>query len=382
MSWKKLDPNLKANISAFTISGILSVLFYLIIKNLPAIGNGIGVMLKALMPFLIGMLLALIMTPLRRWIEKKVMKNVHWRARTKRRVATLLCLIVVLLVLAAFFAIIMPQLISSLKSFAENLQSYIDSIEKALAKLSVSDPELLDNIQKMIRTGSDQLTSWLTGAQGGLTKIISFSVSVVKNIINFFIGLIIMFYLLLDEEKFKHQVKKLAYGAFPEKAGDEIMYVGRLSVRMFNSFIAGKAVDSLIIGIVCWLVVTILQMPYAPMIGFIVGITNMIPVFGPFIGAIPCLIILLIINPWQSLEFLIFIIILQQIDGNIIGPHILGDSMGLPTLWVMFAIIVGGALFGVVGMFLGVPIFSVIYTLVANALNRRMMENQIDLNTK
>ena len=339
-------------------------------------------MLKALMPFLIGMLLALIMTPLRRWIEKKVMKNVHWRARTKRRVATLLCLIVVLLVLAAFFAIIMPQLISSLKSFAENLQSYIDSIEKALAKLSVSDPELLDNIQKMIRTGSDQLTSWLTGAQGGLTKIISFSVSVVKNIINFFIGLIIMFYLLLDEEKFKHQVKKLAYGAFPEKAGDEIMYVGRLSVRMFNSFIAGKAVDSLIIGIVCWLVVTILQMPYAPMIGFIVGITNMIPVFGPFIGAIPCLIILLIINQWQSLEFLIFIIILQQIDGNIIGPHILGDSMGLPTLWVMFAIIVGGALFGVVGMFLGVLIFSVIYTLVANALNRRMMENQIDLNTK
>jgi len=382
MSWKKLDPNLKANISAFTISGILIVLFYLIIKNLPAIGNGIGVMLKALMPFLIGMLLALIMTPLRRWIEKKVMKNVHWRARTKRRVATLLCLIVVLLVLAAFFAIIMPQLISSLKSFAENLQSYIDSIEKALAKLSVSDPELRDNIQKMIRTGSDQLTSWLTGAQGGLTKIISFSVSVVKNIINFFIGLIIMFYLLLDEEKFKHQVKKLAYGAFPEKAGDEIMYVGRLSVRMFNSFIAGKAVDSLIIGIVCWLVVTILQMPYAPMIGFIVGITNMIPVFGPFIGAIPCLIILLIINPWQSLEFLIFIIILQQIDGNIIGPHILGDSMGLPTLWVMFAIIVGGALFGVVGMFLGVPIFSVIYTLVANVLNRRMMENQIDLNIK
>lgn len=382
MSWKKLDPNLKANISAFTISGILIVLFYLIIKNLPAIGNGIGVMLKALMPFLIGMLLALIMTPLRQWIEKKVMKNVHWRARTKRRVATLLCLIVVLLVLAAFFAIIMPQLISSLKSFAENLQSYIDSIEKALAKLSVSDPELLDNIQKMIRTGSDQLTSWLTGAQGGLTKIISFSVSVVKNIINFFIGLIIMFYLLLDEEKFKHQVKKLAYGAFPEKAGDEIMYVGRLSVRMFNSFIAGKAVDSLIIGIVCWLAVTILQMPYAPMIGFIVGITNMIPVFGPFIGAIPCLIILLIINPWQSLEFLIFIIILQQIDGNIIGPHILGDSMGLPTLWVMFAIIVGGALFGVVGMFLGVPIFSVIYTLVANVLNRRMMENQIDLNTK
>lgn len=382
MSWKKLDPNLRANISAFTISGILIVLFYLIIKNLPAIGNGIGVIIKALMPFLIGMLLALIMTPLRQWIEKKVMKNVHWRARTKRRVATLLCLIVVLLVLAAFFAIIMPQLISSLKSFAENLQSYIDSIEKALAKLSVSDPELLDNIQKMIRTGSDQLTSWLTGAQGGLTKIISFSVSVVKNIINFFIGLIIMFYLLLDEEKFKHQVKKLAYGAFPEKAGDEIMYVGRLSVRMFNSFIAGKAVDSLIIGIVCWLVVTILQMPYAPMIGFIVGITNMIPVFGPFIGAIPCLIILLIINPWQSLEFLIFIIILQQIDGNIIGPHILGDSMGLPTLWVMFAIIVGGALFGVVGMFLGVPIFSVIYTLVANVLNRRMMENQIDLNTK
>ena len=379
MNWKKPDHDTQNAIYTLTISGILIVLFYLICGHLAVIGKALGSIGNVLMPFFMGILIAVILLPLRRFIEAKWFKKVK---KHRRGLATSVTMFLAVAVLAAFFAIVIPQIVSSIGTLALNFEGYMKSLQKWINSLNQISPDITSALNKGAQQLSDQVIKWLTGAQGGLTKIISFSVSVVKNIINFFIGLIIMFYLLLDEEKFKHQVKKLAYGAFPEKAGDEIMYVGRLSVRMFNSFIAGKAVDSLIIGIVCWLVVTILQMPYAPMIGFIVGITNMIPVFGPFIGAIPCLIILLIINPWQSLEFLIFIIILQQIDGNIIGPHILGDSMGLPTLWVMFAIIVGGALFGVVGMFLGVPIFSVIYTLVANALNRRMMENQIDLNTK
>ena len=146
---------------------------------------------------------------------------------------------------------------------------------------------------------------------------------------------------------------------------------------MFNSFIFGKALDSLIIGIITWFCMYLMKMPYTPLIAVVVGVTNMIPVFGPFLGAVPCIIILVIIDPIKALEFAIFILILQQIDGNIIGPRILGDSMGLPTLWIMFAIIVGGALFGVVGMFLGVPLFSVIYVLIRDWIYGRLADKNI-----
>ena len=148
---------------------------------------------------------------------------------------------------------------------------------------------------------------------------------------------------------------------------------------MFNSFVYGKALDSLIIGIICAICTGLMKMPYAVLISFVIGITNMIPVFGPFIGAIPCIFILLIISPYKALEFSIFVLILQQIDGNIIGPRILGDSLGLPALWIMFAIIIGGATFGIVGMFLGVPIFSVIYYLVSNRVNQALREKRIHI---
>jgi predicted PurR-regulated permease PerM len=146
---------------------------------------------------------------------------------------------------------------------------------------------------------------------------------------------------------------------------------------MLDSFIFGKALDSLIIGVTCGLCCGLMKIPYTPLIAFVIGITNMIPIFGPFIGAVPCVFILLIISPTKALEFIIFILILQQVDGNILGPYILGDSLGLPPVWVMFAIIVGGALWGVLGMFLGVPLFSVIYVLIKELINKRLSEKRI-----
>ena len=151
----------------------------------------------------------------------------------------------------------------------------------------------------------------------------------------------------------------------------------RLTAQMLDSFIFGKALDSLIIGITAAVCCSLMKIPYTPLIAFIVGLTNMIPVFGPFIGAVPCAFILLIISPTKALEFIIFVLILQQIDGNILGPYILGDSMGLPPVWIMFAIIIGGALWGVIGMFLGVPIFSVIYVLAKDLIERRLKERRI-----
>jgi predicted PurR-regulated permease PerM len=379
MSWKKPDHETKKSIYIITISGILIVLFYLILGNLSAVGSALGTVGNVLMPFFIGVLIAVILLPLRRYAERKWLRNVK---KHKRGLATAITTVIMLAVLVLFFAIVIPQLVSSISALAANFEGYMDSLSSWITSLDQINPDLTSALNSAASSLGDKVISWLTGAQGGLSTILEYSISVVRNILNFFIGIIIAVYLLLQEEKFKRQGRKFLYAVFPEKTGDWWVYVFRLTYKMFNRFISGKALDSLIVGIVCWVVTTLLGMPYAPLIGFIVGITNMIPVFGPFIGAIPCVLILLIIKPIMAVEFIVFIIILQQIDGNILGPHILGDSMGLPTLWIMFAIIVGGSLCGIVGMFLGVPVFAVIYTVVADVINQTLKKKEIDVETK
>lgn len=379
MSWKKPDQETRKNIYTFTISGILIVLFYLVIAHLDTIGSALGTVGNVLMPFFIGILIAVILLPFRRYIERKWLKNV---TRHKRGLATALTTVIMLAVLVLFFAIVIPQLVSSISTLAENFEGYITSLQNWLTGLDKVNPDLTSALAKAAGSLSDKVISWLTGASGGLSKILEYSISVVRNIINFFIGIIIAVYLLAQEEKFKRQGKKFLYAVCREKTADWWVYLFRLTYHMIGKFISGKALDSLIVGIVCWLVTTLLGMPYAPLIGFIVGITNMIPVFGPFIGAVPCVLILLIIKPIMALEFIIFIIILQQIDGNILGPHILGGSMGLPTIWIMFAIIVGGSISGVLGMFLGVPIFAVIYTVCADVINKELKKKEIDVDEK
>lgn len=379
MNWKKPDHDTQNAIYTLTISGILIVLFYLICGHLAVIGNALGSIGNVLMPFFMGILIAVILLPLRRFIEAKWFKKVK---KHRRGLATSVTMFLAVAVLAAFFAIVIPQIVSSISTLALNFEGYMKSLQKWINSLNQISPDITSALNKGAQQLSDQVIKWLTGAQGGLSTILEYSISVVKNILNFFIGMIIAVYLLLQEEKFKRQGRKFTYAIFSEKTGDSLMYVFRLTYHMFNKFISGKALDSLIVGVVCWIVVSILGMPYAPLIGFIVGVTNMIPVFGPFIGAVPCVIILLIIKPIMSLEFIVFIIILQQIDGNILGPHILGDSMGLPTLWIMFAIIAGGSMFGVVGMFFGVPVFAVIYTVVSDVVNHTLQQKNIDVENK
>jgi putative membrane protein len=174
-------------------------------------------------------------------------------------------------------------------------------------------------------------------------------------------------------------LRKVVFSVIPFKRATSFFKVCRMIIDNFNNFIAGKALDSLIIGIICYVGCLILGIPYAPLVSVIVGVTNMIPVFGPFIGGIPLTIMVALIHPLRGLTLGIFIFVLQQVDGNIIGPRILGSAVGLPSIWVMFSIIAGGALFGIVGMVIGVPLFSVIYILVRNKTNERLEEKKIKL---
>jgi predicted PurR-regulated permease PerM len=363
---------------ALTLAGIMIVLFYMIVHNIPVFAGFLGKVIGALTPFIFGFCIAFILIRLRRFIEGRVLANLKVKPRTRRLLASGLSVLVMILVLFVFCLILIPQLVDSISSLAGSMNTYISTISKWIQDY-MGDDDLSEFFQTAISTLGSKMTTWLTEAGGGLEKILGYSVSVVSTLFDFLIGLIVALYLLLDEELFKNQFNRLLYSTLSERMVYKVNYVLGLMGSMFNRFIAGKAIDSLIIGFLCWISMVLMDMPYAPLIGFVVGITNMIPVFGPFLGAVPCILILLIINPWKALEFAIFILILQQIDGNIIGPKILGDSMGLPTLWIMFAIIMGGAMFGIIGMFLGVPVFSVIYLLCNTWVENRLKEKNIHI---
>ena len=221
------------------------------------------------------------------------------------------------------------------------------------------------------------LESMLGMAKDYVPKILNYSWSFVRQTFNFFIAVIIAVYILLEKERFTEQFKKLAYALLPKPKVEALIQLSRLTSRMFNSFIIGKMIDSLIIGVICFIGMLIMRLPFAVLISFIVGLTNMIPVFGPFIGAVPGIFILFIVDPIYSLIFAVFVLLLQQFDGNILGPMILGDQLGLPSLWVMFSIIVGGGMFGILGMFLGVPLFAVLYVVVRGFVSGQLKEKNI-----
>jgi predicted PurR-regulated permease PerM len=204
---------------------------------------------------------------------------------------------------------------------------------------------------------------------------------VVKVLLNIFVGIIISIYLLAGKEKFIGQTKKLIYTLFDARRGNVIIATARKSNDIFGGFIGGKIVDSLIIGLLCYIGTTILNMPYAVLVSVVVGITNVIPFFGPYIGAIPSFVIIALANPIKGVYFLIFIIILQQLDGNVIGPKILGDSTGLSPFWVVFAILVAGGIFGFVGMLLGVPTFAVIYYIIQELISARLAKKKLPQDT-
>jgi len=377
-----MDRQSVVNMLSYAGAGCIIVAFYLILHNLPTIGSGISAVWNAMSPFIYGFVFAFLMKPFRVTVETKWLKDKDWSFKKKRMIAVTLAMALFILILAAFIAVLLPQLISSITSFVKSFSTYINNFEKLLSPDNATTAEgtqIITAINNSLESLGKTVSTWLTGAAGGIQKILSAGMSFVKGMFSFLIGIIAAAYMLYDEEKFKRTFKKLFYGIFPKKFADWLMYLYSLNKIAFNGFVFGKIIDSAIIGVMCYVGALLLKLPYPVLIAVVVGVTNVIPFFGPFIGAIPCLIILVVIDPWAALKFLIFIFALQQFDGNILGPKILGGSLGLPTLWIMFAIIVGGALFGVPGMVISVPIFSVLYILVRDWINAILKKKQINI---
>ena len=283
--------------------------------------------------------------------------------------------------LILFFSIIIPNTIDSVRQFSKNVAVYSDTLigyTKDFAyKLNISEKQVEQMLINFDVT--KKITSVVTES---IPKIASYSYGFVKGFINLILAFVSAFYILLDREKLVKGIKKLNYSLFDKNFANYLTLWTNDAKTVFEQYIVGNIIDSFIVGVICYFGALVLKLPYTSMIALIIGVTNVIPVFGPFLGAIPVIIILCLIDPFSALIFTIFIFILQQFDGNIIKPIVLGDKLGMSGFWILFSVTIGGALFGVVGMFLGVPIFALIYAGVHDYIQVRLRNKKITINDR
>ena len=337
-------------------------------------------LLSALMPFIIGFAVAFLLLPIVSRVETLFNRLLFRRKphpRLSRALATIIAYIILLALLSGFFAILVPQLITSIKSIMQYIANFVSVNRETINQLLVKYEFLSIEGEQLVIVWENVVSQLVNYTSLLVDHLMAFSSSIYTLVFQLFVGMIAAFYLLMDKEKFYAQVKKLCYGLFKRQTCEQLIYWTRRANKIFAGFITGKILDSLIIGVVCYVCMLLFRIEYPLLISVIVGITNIIPFFGPFIGGLPSALILLLVNPLSALWFLIFIVILQQLDGNLIGPFILGDYVGLSPFWIMLSILVGSGLFGFAGMLLSVPMFALVYAIVRAGMEARLRSRDL-----
>ncbi len=374
MEWKKYT---RMGVVAF-LTFACCILFFFVLLRYRGFASVWGQFLRAGQPIIIGLVLAYLLNPVMKFCEKPIYDFLKKRIKQERKakkaargIAVGCAILFLLLIIGFLIAAIVPAVISSVGSLIDTLPSQVQSFITLMQNGIWGDTELTETISTVLTTVTDYIEQWaqdtlLPRAQAYITQITSGVISVVKGFLNFIIGIIVAVYVMMIQETLAGQSKKVIYAVFKPRHGNVIIHTLRKSSDIFGGFISGKILDSAIIGVICYIGCLILRMPYAVLVAVIIGVTNIIPFFGPIIGAVPCLLLVVIQDPLHALYLLIFVVVLQQVDGNIIGPKILGNSTGLSSFWVMFAILVAGGVWGFFGMLLGVPVFAVIYDIVSH----------------
>lgn len=395
---KKTDRKyLALGITVF-LSGAALIILYMSMSQYHSFVNLFNKGLMILSPFIYGIVLAylldplyeVIRKPLHEALDKKLKEKYHPRmvSGISGGVAVAITMIVFIAFITGFGFLIIPQIIDSLSSLVVTLpnrvQEVIDFIQKQNAD---SEGMLMKSLVDWLKNSTDNITSWISGTvlpQLGsyMTQIYQGLWSTVKTVLNIAIGLITSVYLMTERDHFNGSIVKTVRALLPEKKADDVLDFLQFSNKAFGGFISGKIIDSIIVGFICFAALSILKIPYAVLVSVIVGITNVIPFFGPFIGAIPGAVIICAASPMKMLVFLVVIFALQQFDGYVLGPKILGDSTGLSSFWVMFAIIIGGGMFGFLGMVFAVPTFAVIMYQFNKHINARLTAKGLPTETE
>lgn len=375
----KIDWNRKyTTISVYAlIVTFLSMVFYFGITKFSSVSSIFSTFSAIMRPFVLGFALAYIFNFILVFYEdeliNKIAKN-EMKFKVKRAISLILTYITVFLVIALFLKFILPQVASSLSilltDFPKITEGAYKSYSGIISELNMS-PEARHIFDSKASEMAKKTVEFGTNLMPYFANIF---LNVVKSIWNTVLGVIISIYILADKEGFFAMSKKFSMAIFPLEVSEKMIYITRLSNQIFGRFIAGKILDSTIIAAITFIVLSITKMPYTVLITFIIGVTNIIPFFGPFIGAIPSVMIVMLVDPIKALWLIIIIFIIQQLDGNVIGPKILGDSIGISSFWILFSLLIAGKFFGIVGMIIGVPLFAVIYTLVTEVVNVKLRD--------
>jgi predicted PurR-regulated permease PerM len=383
------SPQFQWGLTAFIVI-VSSICFFFAIFKMQGLFSAIGTFIGILKPFIYGATVAYFLLPIYNMLVKKSSPLFSRMFKTKRRadgwakmISSIASVMLLILLVSALLYMVLPQLATSIISLTYSMQDYPVIISNWLEEFMQTSPDIKNKLLEVYSQFSDWAVRWIQDSMlPSLIKVMGGSlmgtVNILKNVI---VGIIIAIYVLNSKDLFAAQAKKIAYSIFSTEHANLFIKNTRFIHRVFGGFITGKLLDSLIIGMITFVFMSVFDMPYVVLISVIIGVTNFIPFFGPFIGAIPCSFLVLMVSPLKCLYFVIFILILQQFDGNILGPKILGDSTGLSSFWVMFAILIAGGLFGFVGMIIGVPLFAVLYSLITTLVNRSLADKDLPVKT-
>lgn len=357
------------------------LLFYFLLLRMGQFGKTLETIVSVLMPVVYGMAIAYILNPVVMFVErhilpslKKRMKKEGRAEKVSRGIGIFAGLVLLLFIIVGLCNMMIPELYSSIMNLVRTLPSQLNDVLIRIEEMNTSESTLGQLFSNVLSQATDSFQTWLRTDLMTQTNLLMSNltmgvINVVSAVFDILVGLIISIYVLFSKEKFSSQCKKVVYAILKPNHANMLLHITQKSNEIFGGFITGKILDSAIIGVLCFVCLSLLHMPYALLVSVIVGVTNVIPFFGPYIGAVPSAILILLEDPKMGVYFIIFILILQQVDGNIIGPKILGNSTGLSAFWVVFAILLGGGLFGIVGMILGVPTFAVIYYIADMIIN-------------
>lgn len=390
---RKIDPkHLSAGIVAFSVI-VASILLLFILWRFEVIASVIGALFAAFTPVLMGLVIAYLLLPVMRFFEKlyypgiakKIQKKVKAKKVT-RALAVVTAMLIALAIIAGLLWLLLPQLIDSITNLVAALPGYFNNLQDTVMGLLADQPDLQQQISQFFTEFQDtvigflsnivlpQMGDWVSNLTNGIMGFFT-------GLLNLVVGFILAIYVLYHKDLYSAQAKKILFACFKSDHANGILRVTRLAHHTFGGFISGQIINAVIVGVICFILMAIFQMPYALLVSVIMTVFNVIPYFGPFIGAIPSALLILMVDPWDCLWFIIMILVLQQIDGTVISPRILGDSIGLSGFWVMVSILVMNNLIGFVGMVIGVPVFAVLYVLIKERIGRQLRKRKLDPDT-
>lgn len=383
----KINWNRKYNTIAIYLFLVVagSTIFYLIASQMGLFNKKLSSAISTLQPFIVGFAIAYILNFILKFYEEKVLNKVKFKnmkPKFKRFIGLILTYLSAALLMYLFIHFVLPQLIESITGLANDIPKYVINATKWIDGI-MTDLNLRGEALVFANQKWNEFVEYVIKFATDLIPLIGVMVKdILSSIWNIVLGLIVSVYLLIDKEKFCALSKKIVFAYFSKEAADKIVELTHRSNDTFGKFLSGKILDSFIIGILTFVILTIVKMPYALLISVIIGVTNIIPFFGPFFGAIPSIIIVMFVSPIKAFWLMVIILIIQQIDGNIIGPKILGDSIGISAFWILFSLLVTGKLLGFVGMVIGVPLFAVIYSIIKEVVEYKLEKRGLPKETE